>query len=73
MTTTFKFEQGPMMSLAHLRDENDEGRCVVWCSIPGGLPYFQFDLKSPHATRVVDAPHMDSDKQFRAFVRERFG
>jgi hypothetical protein len=72
MTTTFRFEQGPMVSAAHLTSD-DGGKGFVFCAIPGGTPQFQVSRDSRYASPVVNAPAIDSHRAFVAFVRERFG
>jgi hypothetical protein len=69
--TKITFARNAMMSQATLTDP-DGGRAFVFCSIPGGRPWFTLDPNSQMSTPVSDAPSCDTDREFRAFVRKRF-
>jgi hypothetical protein len=69
--TTIRFERNPMMGAAHLRSD-DGGRAWVFCSIPGGRPWFSLNIRGDHGTPVTNAPQCDTHRAFEAFVRERF-
>lgn len=69
--TKITFHRNAMMSQATLTYE-DGGRGFVFCSIPGGRPWFTLDPNSQMMTTVVNAPACDTDREFRTFVKERF-
>lgn len=71
MATKFKFEQFAGMAGCTMTAD-DGGSCFVFCAIPGGRPQFQFSRESRDAITIDGAPQMDSYKQFKTFVSERF-
>lgn len=72
MSTSIRFERNALMSAAHLTSD-DGGRAFVFCSIPGGRPWFSFDIRGDSHTSITDAPPCDTHREFVTFVSERFG
>ena len=73
MSTKIRFGRNPLQAVAHLTDSDDDGRAFVFCGLPGGRPFFTFDLRSPFASAVANAPQCDTFAEFKRFVTERFG
>ena len=71
MSTTIRFERNAMMSAAHL-SHDDGGRAYVFCSIPGGRPWFAF-TRDGDAIEITNAPQCDTHRDFTRFVTVRFG
>lgn len=69
-----RYERNAMISAAHLSSE-DGGKAFVWCSIPGGSPFFQLgDGRTPAVcSSVVNGPECETHADFVRFVNERFG
>lgn len=70
--TTIRYERNGLMSVAHLASD-DGGRAYVFCSLPGGRPWFSFNGDGQIATPVTNAPQCDTHKDFVSFVNGRFG
>lgn len=70
-TMSVKFSRNALTALAEL-SASDGGRSFVVCNIPGGTPWFTFDLQSQMCSSVGNAPSCDNFAQFKSFVIERF-
>jgi len=70
--TAIRFHRNAMMAQATLGSD-DGGRAFVFCSLPGGTPWFTLDPASQMSTPVSGAPAMDTFAEFKTFVRDRFG
>lgn len=73
-TARVKFSRNPMMSQATLTtDEEGSTPFYVFCSIPGGTPWATRDPEGQQVIPCRNAPACATDREFRAFVVERFG
>ena len=73
-TARVRFHRNALMSQATLTtDEPDSRPFYVFCPIPGGTPWCTTDPDGQQSIPVRNAPACETDREFRAFIVDRFG